>query len=249
MLHESGTGEVVALRGKTATARCAPLAGVPRMARLLSAEATSDRDLWALLRARLPGWNVVCDLDAAQRLIRAGARPRRHAHTLHRDLRADPPPPQWAGLAPREPLRIGPCDRAAEALVPAWRAAYPPGHPDHVTADDEAVRTSLLQPLLSGRVLGPLLPHSAVITDAGNAVVAGLIVNDRAGTAWVSDLFRRPGPDTTGLGGLLLRRALAGLAGEFERVGLAVTVGNPAERLYRRSGFALTETTMTFTIT
>ncbi|MDI2027933.1 GNAT family N-acetyltransferase [Saccharopolyspora sp. TS4A08] len=246
MLHESGTGEVVDLHGATATARCVPLAGAPRMARLIAAD---GQDVWGLLRARLPGWNVVTDLADGQRLIRAGARLRRHAHTMHRDLRTDPPPAEWGSLRPPEPLRIGPCDRAAEALVPAWREAYPPGHPDHVAADDDAVRAGLLQPLLSGRVLGPLLGRSALVTDAAGAVVAGLIVNDRAGEAWVSDVFRRRAPDYAGLGGLLLRRALAGLAGEYERAGLAVTVGNPAQRLYRRLGFALTETTMTFTIT
>ncbi|MEB3370861.1 N-acetyltransferase [Saccharopolyspora mangrovi] len=75
-----------------------------------------------------------------------------------------------------------------------------------------------------------------------------MIANDRSGTAWISDVFRRRAPAYTGLGGLLLGRALAGLVGEFQRVGLAVTVGNPAQRLYRRLGFEITETTMTFAI-
>lgn len=245
MLHESGTGEVVALTGETTTVRYAPLAGAPRMARLVD---TDGPDVLELLRRKLPGWSVVTDLTDGQRLARAGARLRRHAHTMHRDLRGDPPPRDWATRRPSPPLRITACDRPAEALLPAWREAYPPGHPDHVTADDHTLRTELLQPLLSGRVLGPLLECSALVADGASTVVAGLIANDRSGTAWISDVFRRRAPAYTGLGGLLLRRALAGLAGEFSRVGLAVTVGNPAQHLYRRLGFEISETTMTFAI-
>lgn len=245
MLHESGTGEVVSLTDRTTTLRYAPVAGAPRMIRLITAEGP---DVLALLRQRIPDWSVVTDLAAGQRLLAAGARLRRHAHTMHRDLRADPPPPDWAQSKPPAPLRITACDRPSEALLEAWREAYPPGHPDHVTADDRALRTELLQPLLSGRVLGPLLETSALVVDDRGRVVAGLIVNDRAGTAWVSDVFRRRGPAYAGLGGLLLRRAVAGLAGRFSLAGLAVTVGNPAQRLYRRLGFEITETTMTFAL-
>ncbi|TDC88877.1 GNAT family N-acetyltransferase [Saccharopolyspora aridisoli] len=245
MLHESGTGEVVASTGQTTTLRYAPLAGAPRMARLITAEGP---DVLELLHKRLPGWNVVTDLTHGHRLLRAGARLRRHAHTMHRDLRRDPPPQDWAQLRPPPPLRVIACERPAEALLPAWREAYPPGHPDHVTADDRTLRTELLQPLLSGRVLGPLLETSALVADGAGTVVAGLIANDRAGTAWISDVFRRRAPAYTGLGRLLLRRALPGVAGEFTRVGLAVTVGNPAQRLYRELGFEITETTMTFAV-
>lgn len=245
MLHESGTGGVVALKGEATTVRYAPLVGAPRMARLIG---TDGPDVLGLLRSRLPGWSVVTDLTDGHRLLHAGARLRRHAHTMHRDLRTAPPPRDWGALAPPPPLRVSACDRPASALLPAWREAYPPGHPDHVTADDQTLRTELLQPLLSGRVLGPLLECSGLVADGAGTVVAGLIVNDRAGTAWISDVFRRRAPAYTGLGGLLLRRALAGLVGEVSHVGLAVTVGNPAQHLYRRLGFEITETTMTFAI-
>ncbi|MEB3370860.1 hypothetical protein [Saccharopolyspora mangrovi] len=150
MLHESGTGEVVALTGGTTTLRYVPLAGAPRMARLID---TDGPDVLGLLHRRLQGWNVVTDLTDGHRLLRAGGRLRRHAHTMHRDLHADPPPREWAQRSPAPPLQITACDRPAEALLAAWREAYPPGHPDHVTADDRALRTELLQPLLSGRVL------------------------------------------------------------------------------------------------
>ncbi|RRO20539.1 GNAT family N-acetyltransferase [Saccharopolyspora rhizosphaerae] len=245
MLHESGTGEVVSLTGGATTVRYVPLTEAPRLARLID---TDGPDVLGLLRARLSGWNVVTDLELGQRLVAAGAQLRRHAHTMHRDLQADPVPPEWAQLAPAPPWEITACDRPAAALLPAWREAYPPGHPDHVTADDHTLGTELLQPLLSGRVLGPLLECSALVVDGADRVVAGLVVNDRGGTGWISDVYRRPAPAYAGLGGLLLRRALARLDEQYARVGLAVTVGNPAQRLYRRLGFEVTDTTMTFAV-
>ncbi|MCI2421041.1 GNAT family N-acetyltransferase [Saccharopolyspora sp. K220] len=246
MLQESRTGETVVLSQDTTTVSCAPIAGVPRTARVLELRGPNPL---VVLRTALPGWSLLTNPAEGEALVRAGARLKRHAHRMQRDLTANPPPPTWAHLRPAKPLRVVPCTRPPADLLPAWREAFPPQHPDQVVGSDQQVLTELLQPLLTGRVLGPVLDCSALVVDADDHVVAGLVVNDRDGTAWVGDVFRRPAPQFAGLGGLLLRRALARLAEEGSgEVGLAVTVGNPAQRLYERLGFAVTDTTMTLAI-
>jgi GNAT superfamily N-acetyltransferase len=57
------------------------------------------------------------------------------------------------------------------------------------------------------------------------------------GGPWISQLFRHPG--ARGIGGPMLRRALALATRDgLPAVGLAVTHGNPAQRLYEATGFA-----------
>ncbi|MER6990345.1 GNAT family N-acetyltransferase [Saccharopolyspora hirsuta] len=243
MLREDGAaaGVEVVRRGET-TVSYAAVTGVPRTARLLAA---SGPAVLEVLAAELPGWQVVVPEDLGQHLAQRGGRVTRHAATMHRDLLRDPPPPHWAEQKPPAPLRVVPCDRPATAVLPAWRQAYPPEHPDGSGGTDQQVLSEELQPLLSGRVLGPLLDCSALVVDADDEVVAGVVVNDFNGTAWIGDLFRLPGPDHAGLGGLLLRRALAHTAAQgWPVLGLAVTLGNPARRTYDKLGFTTVETSM-----
>ncbi|MER7078551.1 hypothetical protein SAMN02982929_01215 [Saccharopolyspora kobensis] len=243
MLREDGASDgVVVLRQGTTTVSYAPVTGVPSMAQVLEA---SGPDVLAALAAELPGWQISVPEQLGRQLVLAGARMVRHAATMHRDLRKDPPPPQWAEQTPQAPLRLVPCDRPASALLPAQRQAYPPGHPDSFDGSDQQLLTEMIQPLLSGRVLGPVLDCSALVVDADDQVVAGLVANDFNGTAWIGDVFRRPGPDFAGLGGLLLRRALALAAAQgWPVMGLAVTVGNTAQQRYEKLGFTTTETSM-----
>ncbi|MGP4016033.1 GNAT family N-acetyltransferase [Saccharopolyspora sp. 5N708] len=246
MLQVNRPDGVVVLSRESTTVSYAPVTGVPRTAQVL---AVDGPDALELLRAELPGWHVLVTEAEGAVLLRAGARLRRHAHAMRRDLRSDAPPREWARLVPAEPLRVVACDRPAAQLLPAWREAFPPEHPDQVSGDAQQVLTELLQPLLSGRVLGPVLACSALVVDAEDRVVAGLVVNDRGGTPWVGDVFRRQAAEFAGLGGLLLRRALAWLSARgWPEVGLAVTVGNPARDLYERLGFSVTDTTMTLAL-
>jgi GNAT superfamily N-acetyltransferase len=245
MLQESHTGEVLLSRDTT-TVSYAPVTGIPRTARVL---AVDGPDALALLRAELPGWSMSVTEAAGEVLLRAGARLKRHAHAMRRDLRSDPPPREWAQLAPALPLAVVACDRPAAELLPAWREAFPPEHPDRVSGSDQQVLTELLQPLLTGRVLGPMLACSALVVDAEDRVVAGLLMNDRGGIPWVGDVFRRHATEFAGLGGLLLRRGLAWLSTRgWNEVGLAVTVGNPAQQLYESLGFSVAETRMSLTL-
>lgn len=162
-----------------------------------------------------------------------------------RDLRADPPPADWAsahldGVELRQ-LR----GRPDAELAPAWAAAYAPGHVDHVQGE---VPLEYLDALLSGRAAGPLRP-CGLIAVAGDSVVGAIVMTDDAqraqweGGAWVGDVFRDPDPRWRGLGEVLLQRALvAAAAAGAPRVGLSVTEGNPAVALYERLGFVVVAT-------
>ncbi|PKW17278.1 GNAT family N-acetyltransferase [Saccharopolyspora spinosa] len=241
MLQEVLAGEASVLSNETTTVSYAPVTGASHTIQVL---AIDGPDALELLRAELAGWSVLTAPSDGEALRRAGARLKRHA--MRRDLRSDPPPREWARLLPAQPLRVVACGRPASELLGAWREAFPPDHPDRVPDSDQQVLTELLQPLLTGRVLGPVLACSALVVDAEDRVVAGLVVNDRDGVPWVGYVFRRPATEFAGLGGLLLRRAMSWLSEQgWNEVGLAVTVGNPAQQLYARLGFTITGTKMT----
>lgn len=202
-------------------------------------DGASVADAVVALMARLPGAVVSGDDVLLDALLAAGARPRRYAHTYSWDLVAEPPPPDWATLAPADPLRIEPAaGHSAEELLPGSAAAYPDAHVDggRDASDD-------LRGILAGTVVGPLLPCSCVVVDtrrgASGEVVAAMLVNDSETSGpWVTDVFRRPEEPYAGLGALLLRRGLAELGRQGRTsLGFAVTDGNPARAFYERLGF------------
>lgn len=207
-----------------------------------------------LILAELGGWALSCSVDLGQELLDRGATLARRGHRMTRDLAADPPPASWARLKPLPPFRIVRCDRPAETLLDAWRAAYPPNHPDHFTGDDPAALRVRLIPLLSGRLHGPVLPISSLVTAGDDGVVAAVVVNQVRGDAswggpWITELFRIPGSAHRGLGTLLLRRTLALAAGAgLPSVSLVVTDTNPARHLYQRNGFQPTHSFLTVII-
>ena len=163
-----------------------------------------------------------------------------------RDLRADPPPADWASAGfdgvELRPLR----GRPDAELAPALAAAYAPGRVDHVPGE---VPLEYLDALLSGRAAGPLRPCS-VVAVAGDAAVGAIVMTDDRphppsweGGAFVGDLFRDPDPRWRGLGEVLLKRALAAAAAAgAPRVGLSATEGNPTVALYERLGFTILAT-------
>jgi GNAT superfamily N-acetyltransferase len=214
------------------------------------ADGTTPEQVVPAVLADLPGALVSGSEAVGLALVAAGARRRRHAHVFSRDLRADPPPP-WRPSRVPDGVRITPLDRPAADLVDAWRAAFPPGHPDHLGGPPPADVERELADQIAGQVLGPLLPCSGLAVNDEDRVVAGIIVTDRRGTPpwgapWVGDLFRHPDRRWAGLGRLLLERAL-GIAAELglPTLGLAVTEGNPARRLYESLCFRLVLTSLT----
>ncbi|MCX4658250.1 GNAT family N-acetyltransferase [Streptomyces uncialis] len=222
------------VRGERAGLPCADLA-----------EVTGPGAVPAVL-AGMPGWAVSGGVELGRALLAEGARVLRHAHGMRRELTGDLPPLAPFPAGPDGPPSVVPYDRDPRALLPAWRAAFGPGHPDHHPGGDEEAFRERLAPLLGGRVLGPVLPCSALAVDGGDRVVAGVIVTDREGQPWIADVFREPGPRYAGVGDALLRHVLADAAARgLDSLELAVTDGNPARRRYETLGFRLTGTYLT----
>jgi GNAT superfamily N-acetyltransferase len=191
--------------------------------------------------AELRGQLVAADEPLGRALVAAGARAGRHAHVMSRDLVADPAPAAWRDPPAPPGLRLGPLDRPASDLVAAAESAYPPHHVDNAHLDRPINHATELEALLAGRDVGPLLPCSGVAVDRDGAVVAAVVVNrdDAAppyGGPWVTQVFR--GPGGRGAGRALLQRALGlATADGLPALGLAVTHGNRAQRLYEELGF------------
>ncbi|MEU6429910.1 GNAT family N-acetyltransferase [Microbispora sp. NPDC046973] len=197
------------------------------------------------IMAKLPGWAVVGPVDLGEALVARGARVRRHAHEMTCELRTAPP----AEAGAPDGFRFTPCDRPAEEVFAAWRAAYPPDHPDHRNVDDAAALRDILTPLLEGKVIGEILPCSLLAVDRDDAVAGGVLVTAFRGRPWVAEVFRHPARTPSGLGARMLAAARdEAAAGGWERLGLAVSDGNPARRVYERLGFTLVGSSMTVVI-
>jgi GNAT superfamily N-acetyltransferase len=188
----------------------------------------------------LAGWKVAGDVTLGRALEELGARPTRHAHVHSRDLRRHPagdpgPPPPG--------IRIGPLDRDAPALLDMYVAAYPPEHVDWTYTGPPPDYEADLAGILDGRIAGPRLDVSRLAVDgrdrpAGALIVTRLEGEPPFGGPWVAEVFRRPGRDLRGTGRALLEAGLAAATqAGLPALGLAVTEGNPAQRLYEALGF------------
>jgi GNAT superfamily N-acetyltransferase len=175
----------------------------------------------------LRGWTVVAPVELAHALMEAGATQRRHATLMTHELRHVP-----AEIDPRVvPLTLGASD-----LLPAYRSAYKPDHPDYAVAS----QADPLGRLMGGELIGPVLACSrmAVVEDQ---VVGAAIVNDFPGEPpdagpWLAEIFRDP--EYAGVGRALLRGVLKAAAADHRpALGLVVSGGNPAAGLYRDEGF------------
>ena len=185
------------------------------------------------------------DADEAAALQAAGARLVRHSHDLVFELASVSPGLDWARPALPGGFRLVGITEAGPRLAVASFMAYAPGHPDAPGSLLEAERRAW--ELLAGESGGPVLePLSAAIMDTSTNTVAGAVVVTWQGAApwgwgggpWVADIFVVPAQQGRGLGRALLLGAIAWshAAGEL-RIGLTVTDGNPAERLYVGVGF------------
>jgi GNAT superfamily N-acetyltransferase len=213
--------------------------GRPLASLLAPVEHVGEERAVAAAMTELRGWSIAVGEPFGRRLLSAGARPLRHSHAMSRDLTRDPAPGGW--LEPELPagIRLTAVNRPASDLVPAYRAAFPPGHPDHRGVDHDA--ETEIGDLLTGRLMGPLLGCSALALGEDNRVTGAILVNGRPGEPpldgpWISNIFRDP--SARGVGGALLKRAL-GLAtrDRLPAVGLAVTHTNPALARYSEYGF------------
>jgi GNAT superfamily N-acetyltransferase len=138
------------------------------------------------------------------------------------------------------PLRDAP-DEYGELV---WRA-YPPEHPDHDMLEaTPADAAGTIRGYLDGRIVGPLLRAASceAWSDdrlAGMCVISRMPADDEyEGSPWVTDVCVVPDVQGQGLGRAMLAHSIRTLsdAGETS-LGLAVTQGSPARRLYDALGF------------
>ncbi|WP_433654387.1 N-acetyltransferase family protein [Nocardia sp. CA-128927] len=205
-------------------------------------EAASPVDAADRIVVELSGWGATTQAVLGAHLVERGAGVRREFDTFTHGLQGFSPP-----LAPTL-LPSNLAVRPAEAVDPAelretYAAAYPVGHPDH---HDMSKFEDLLA-LMAGTLMGPLLPTSAVLIDTDRGVgVAAVLAHDCPGIPpeegpWISEVFRDPAPAYRGIGSLLLRHVLeASAEAGIPALGLAVTAGNPAARVYADIGFVRT---------
>lgn len=202
-------------------------------------------DAAAAAATQLPGWLIRTeDLALAAALIKAGGRPTRHAWTMQCDLRRAPAPAPMPAVPGLRPVGIdGQTPQSTWcALLPAWRAAYPPEHPDHFDGDD-AEALAVLCRLAEGLEVGPMHDSSTLVLDRTGRPLAGVLVTvlppgPSRGGPWVADIWREPGLRGTGVGAWLIGRVQTALSTSGHvSLGLAVSTGNPARRTYDTTGF------------
>jgi GNAT superfamily N-acetyltransferase len=203
----------------------------------------SSGDAAAAALAQLPGWLLATtDLALASRLIKVGAKPRRHAVVMQCDLRGVI---DLVDIDPRftpSPLPDTADPHAWAPLLPSWRAAFPRDHPDHFDGDDP-LAIAFLRRLVDGSELGPLHRSTTLLLDEGGTPVAGIVVNVRSqdpplGGPWIADIWRDPALRGSGVGAMLISHAKRLLVEDgYASLGLAVTAGNPARATYQAQGF------------
>ncbi len=203
----------------------------------------------------MPGWRFsTADRALAAAMLAAGARERRHALTMSRDLTE---PLGSVGVSTPgirvEPLTPVQVDRHALALAALNVRAYPADHPDAFDGD-EAAAVSQLRAIARGELLGMMMAESRVaIVD--RRIVGACLVVDRPGDPphsgpWVIDIFRDPDCPVRGVGTALLAATLrVGTEAGLPAISLAVSHGNAAaRRLYLRLGFTEVEENWTLAL-
>ena len=188
-----------------------------------------------------PGWCVSTrDEQLVAALQVAGADLTRHVHLMFASTqpgRHDHPTVVLAGVTLHQFA-----DFEWSDIIPSWKAAYPVGHPDHVTGTDTDLVDIELRPYVEAEALGPV-HRSTTLAAIEGRVVGAIVISLRPepapfGGPWITEVWRDPGSAAGGLGGALIERALAMLHEDgFGTLGLAVTDSNPARRTYERLGF------------
>jgi mycothiol synthase len=182
------------------------------------------------------------DVSEAAGLLAGGARLMREGSDMVLEFAPDDPAP----TAPPLPAGVHAiaATEAADLLPAASLLAYGPGHPDTPGSLAEAERR--WRQLMTGEAVGPILePPSIAIADPSGELLGAVVVTRLwpeswgwAGGPWVADIFVVPAHQGRGLGRALLMHAVAWAHADAEpRIGLTVTAGNPAQRLYESAGF------------
>jgi hypothetical protein len=199
------------------------------IADLLELEVPVERAL-PYVADELKGMRIGGPVALGRALQARGARLYRHSHAYTHDLAALPE-------LEATTYELTPVDRPARELLPVYREAFGPSHPDRMEAGEAAKH---LEGIVAGK-LGGLLGGSGLAIEDDRVVAAILIgtITDAPppfGGPWIMEVFST----APGAGRALLKRALHRTQGSL---GLAVTAGNPAIRVYEDLGFRRTLTT------
>lgn len=182
------------------------------------------------------------DSAEAAELLASGGRLRRLADDMVVDLARVRRQPRHAVPSG---LQLGSVDHDAVSLAHAAAAATAPDHVDFQIwwgVD----RARYWQQLLDGEgPCGAVLPDpSRLVRGTDGAIAAAVLVTDMPpiawweGGPWIPEIFVVAKFQGRGVGGLLLEHALGACARAGDkRLGLTVSQGNPARRLYERFGF------------
>lgn len=218
--------------------------GLPLADDVSAADGTPLPEIADVTAARLRGHIVETTAPLGDLLLARGATLRRRSVLMT----CDPAAPRPAVPTPPGVL-LGPAQGVpAEALLDAYIEAYPPGHPDHHAVADRDGHRELLAALVGGTAIGPLMACARTAATGGRLVGAALVV-DMPGEPplcgpWLGELFRHPDAPP-GTGAALLAAALDRAASDgLPRVGLRVSAGNPARRLYDAFGFTQTRSSV-----
>jgi GNAT superfamily N-acetyltransferase len=189
------------------------------IADLFEPHAPLERVVPAVLR-ELRGARIAAPVALGRALEAAGGRLARHSHAYTHDLENRP--------AVDTTYELTPADRPAGELLPVYLTAFAPGHPDRMEAPAARRHLELI-------VAGDLLPASGLAIEHGEVVAAILIATiadapPPFGGPWILEVFSV----ARGAGRALIQRALQRTEGSL---GLAVTEGNPAVKLYESLGF------------
>lgn len=230
--------ERITLRLRTYESGTTPFALVPDPGPDAEPEQVAD-----LLLGVLGGWSVrVTDPALREALGARHARMTRHSTTMRHTFGAS----SWPAAPVPGGVRLEPLSDDPTQLLAASLAAFPVGHRDRAPDSTDEDEAQELKELLAGDIVGPLIPGaSRAAMDGAGRAVGGVIVtrmdDDASGDAgpWIAWILAHPEWAPPGTGSALLDACLTALAaGGESHVGLGVTVGNPAERLYRRFGFS-----------
>lgn len=188
---------------------------------------------------------IVDDAAAAAAAIASGGRLDRHSLVMVLDLErtsAAGPVVGGCSISPMDPARV------AEYAEVVGRA-YPPGHLDHEPADSDAgAAAAAIVDVMRGEAMGPWIARASLhLADHRDRILGQVLVTETtasgasAARPFVTDVCVDPSAAGRGLGSALLATS-AGLLADlgWSTLTLAVTVGNPAQRVYERLGFRVT---------
>ena len=203
---------------------------------------TSDDAARALALQCPSSFVSTLDLHLAAALRAIGAAPTRHVHVMVAPTRPNPKSSEPALPASLEIAFRDFAEFDWADILPSWKAAYAPGHPDYEPGDDEDLIEAELRPYVEHEALGPV-HRSTTLAVVEGRVAAAIVISLRPepvpfGGPWITEVWRDPSSPLRGLGAALVERALTMLCADgFETLGLAVTDGNPARHVYERLGF------------